>query len=76
MRSCAAIVLAAGASTRIPGTNKLLVELDGKPLLAHVLENISAQDFAETHVVTRPGDNDVIQLAHRFFNRKSIRIIN
>ncbi|MGH7904171.1 MAG: nucleotidyltransferase family protein [Candidatus Dormibacteraceae bacterium] len=33
----AAVVLAAGSSSRM-GTNKLLLDLDGRPLVAHVLE--------------------------------------
>jgi molybdenum cofactor cytidylyltransferase len=34
----AAIVLAAGTSTRMGGHNKLLVELDGRPLVRHAVE--------------------------------------
>ncbi|MEX2298592.1 MAG: molybdopterin-binding/glycosyltransferase family 2 protein [Dongiaceae bacterium] len=34
----AAIVLAAGRSTRMGGANKLLAELDGKPLLLHAVD--------------------------------------
>jgi molybdenum cofactor cytidylyltransferase len=38
-RGCvAAIVLAAGRSTRMGSANKLLARVDGKPLLAHVLD--------------------------------------
>ena len=46
----AAIVLAAGSSTRM-GIPKPLVPLEGRPLLAHVLENLSRSSVEETIVV-------------------------
>ncbi len=45
-----AVVLAAGASTRM-GAPKPLVELEGRPLLAHVLDTVRASDVGETVVV-------------------------
>ena len=36
----AAVVLAAGISARMPGRNKLLVELRGRPLISHVVETL------------------------------------
>src|SRR4029077_19088964 len=36
-----AVVLAAGSSTRMPGSNKLLLELDGRPMIKSVIEAAS-----------------------------------
>jgi molybdenum cofactor cytidylyltransferase len=33
-----AVVLAAGASTRMPGSQKLLLEFDGRPMVSHAVE--------------------------------------
>ncbi len=53
-----AIVLAAGLSSRM-GTNKLLLELDGKTILDHILDNLR---YYDTIVVTghRPEDIEPI----------------
>ena len=40
-----AIILAAGRSTRMGGVNKLVADLDGKPVLAHVLDAVSAANL-------------------------------
>jgi molybdenum cofactor cytidylyltransferase len=45
-----ALVLAAGQSSRM-GTNKLLLEADGKPLICHVVDHALALDLAEVIVV-------------------------
>jgi molybdenum cofactor cytidylyltransferase len=45
-----AVVLAAGASSRF-GSNKLLARLDGRPVLAHVLEAVAASGLDATVVV-------------------------
>lgn len=45
-----AIVLAAGQSTRM-GANKLLADLDGKPVIAHVLDAIAAAGLPPPVVV-------------------------
>jgi molybdenum cofactor cytidylyltransferase len=50
-RSVAAIVLAAGLSSRM-GRNKLLVELDGKPLVRRVVETALASAVDTVIVVT------------------------
>ena len=47
----AAIVLAAGRSSRM-GRNKLLLDLDGKPIVAHVVAQAAAAGFSEIVVVT------------------------
>ncbi|MDY0871171.1 molybdopterin-binding/glycosyltransferase family 2 protein [Dongia rigui] len=46
----AAIVLAAGRSSRM-GRNKLLLDWNGKPIVAHVLDKLAGIGFAETVVV-------------------------
>ena len=48
----AAIVLAAGRSTRMGGPNKLLAELDGKKLARIVAEQALASKASEVIVVT------------------------
>ncbi|MEO9167162.1 MAG: NTP transferase domain-containing protein, partial [Aestuariivirga sp.] len=48
---CAAVVLAAGRSTRMQA-NKLLADLNGKPLLATTIEQIQASGVDEIVVVT------------------------
>jgi molybdenum cofactor cytidylyltransferase len=50
----AAIVLAAGASQRMGGANKLLAELDGVPLVARAVDAALASRAACTVVVTGP----------------------
>jgi molybdenum cofactor cytidylyltransferase len=51
-RSVAAIVLAAGRSTRMGGPNKLLAELDGRKLVRIVAEQALASKATEVVVVT------------------------
>ena len=51
-RNVAAIVLAAGRSTRMGGPNKLLAELDGKKLVRIVAEQALASKATEVIVVT------------------------
>ncbi|MEP4703755.1 MAG: molybdopterin-binding/glycosyltransferase family 2 protein [Hyphomicrobiales bacterium] len=47
-----AIVLAAGRSTRMGGPNKLLAQLDGQPLVRHVVSNLTSSRIDEIVVVT------------------------
>lgn len=51
-RQVAALVLAAGRSTRMGGPNKLLAELDGKKLVRIVAEQALASKASEVIVVT------------------------
>lgn len=51
-RSVAAIVLAAGRSTRMGGPNKLLENLHGKPLVRHAVEAAVGAGLDEVVVVT------------------------
>ena len=47
----AALVLAAGQSRRMGSQNKLLAELDGKPMVRHVAEAVAASQAASMTVV-------------------------
>jgi molybdenum cofactor cytidylyltransferase len=58
----AAIVLAAGSASRFGG-GKVLADLDGRPLLRHVVDAARAADLAPIVVVTPPsGALDAIDL--------------
>jgi 2-C-methyl-D-erythritol 4-phosphate cytidylyltransferase/2-C-methyl-D-erythritol 2,4-cyclodiphosphate synthase len=50
-RSADAIIVAAGTSSRMGGIDKLLVEIDGRPLLAHTLAAIAAAEGVASIVV-------------------------
>ena len=47
----AAIIVAAGSSTRMDGVDKLLVSLDGKPLVAHSIGVFAGHDGIDALVV-------------------------
>jgi 2-C-methyl-D-erythritol 4-phosphate cytidylyltransferase / 2-C-methyl-D-erythritol 2,4-cyclodiphosphate synthase len=49
--SADAIIVAAGTSSRMGGVDKLLVEIDGRPLLAYTLAAIAAAEEVATIVV-------------------------
>ncbi len=51
-RVFAAVVMAAGQSRRYNAANKLLVRLDGKPLVCHCLETIDGLGLSRIVVVT------------------------
>lgn len=51
-RKIAALVLAAGRSSRMGGPNKLLATLEGKPLVAHVVDAALQSRAASVTVVT------------------------
>jgi bifunctional UDP-N-acetylglucosamine pyrophosphorylase/glucosamine-1-phosphate N-acetyltransferase len=56
-RTCLAIVLAAGEGTRMRSMRpKVLHEVAGRPLLAHVLAAVAAAGVTDTAVVVGPGD--------------------
>jgi len=69
----AAVLLAAGGSTRFGDDDKLMAELRGKPMVAHVLETVASMAFAEMVAVARP-----IALApviHRKLERRGYTIL-
>src|SRR3954470_18901922 len=51
-RKIAGLILAAGRSTRMGGPNKLLEEINGKPLVRHVAEHVLASRAKPVIVVT------------------------
>lgn len=51
-KDCACIVLASGLSERFGTENKLLAELSGKPIIAHVLDMIDDVGFGDVFVVS------------------------
>lgn len=59
----AAIILAAGMSSRMGPANKLLEKLEGKPLLAHVLESAKASSAADRVVVSGHEARQIEDLA-------------
>ncbi len=48
----AGLILAAGRSTRMGAANKLIEEIDGKPMVRHVVEAAAASGLAGLYVVT------------------------
>ena len=51
---CAAIIVAAGNSTRMKGTDKIMAELAGEPLIVHTLRSFErCEDIQEIILVTR-----------------------
>src|SRR4051794_19063120 len=60
-RSCLAIVLAAGEGTRMKSSRpKVLHELAGRSMLAHVLSAVRKAGAARSAVVIGPGREDVV----------------
>ncbi len=55
----AAIVLAAGQSRRMGPSNKLLMEIEGKPLVRRTVEAVSTSKVAQVVVVTGHQDAEV-----------------
>jgi bifunctional UDP-N-acetylglucosamine pyrophosphorylase/glucosamine-1-phosphate N-acetyltransferase len=65
-RSCLAIVLAAGEGTRMRSARpKVLHQIAGKSLLAHVLSAVAQAGVTATAVVVGPGQDDVAAEAAR-----------
>ncbi|MEM7547536.1 MAG: molybdopterin-binding/glycosyltransferase family 2 protein [Pseudomonadota bacterium] len=54
----AAILLAAGSSSRMRGRDKLTEDVSGKPLLRHAAETLVNSKVDHVIVVTRPDDTD------------------
>jgi molybdenum cofactor cytidylyltransferase len=71
-RNVAAIVLAAGRSTRMGGPNKLLAELNGKKLVRIVAEQALASKATEVIVVTG-HQADLVEQALAGLNVKFVR---
>lgn len=60
--TAAIVVLAAGSGSRVgAGRNKVLLELDGMPLLAHsVLTALSVEEVSRVVLVVRPAERDAV----------------
>ncbi len=72
-RTCLAIVLAAGEGTRMRAARpKVLHEIGGRSLLAHVLAAVRAAGVTGTAVVVGPGADAVAAEAHRLSPRSEI----
>lgn len=69
----AAVLLAAGTSSRFGEEDKLMAELRGKPLAAHTLETVASMAFAELIAVVRPIQ--VTPVLHRKLDRRGYTII-
>jgi 2-C-methyl-D-erythritol 4-phosphate cytidylyltransferase/2-C-methyl-D-erythritol 2,4-cyclodiphosphate synthase len=50
-----AIIVAAGSSARMGGPDKLLVEIGGRPLLAHTIDSFARSGSVDGIVVVAPG---------------------
>lgn len=59
----AAVILAAGRSTRMGAANKMAVEIAGKPMVRHVIEAAEASRAADIVVVTGHEPETVARLA-------------
>lgn len=69
----AAVLLAAGGSTRFGDDDKLMAEVRGKPMVAHVLETVASMAFAEMVAVARPIA--LAPVVHRKLERRGYTIL-
>src|SRR5258705_13642394 len=63
-RNVAAVILAAGRSTRLGGPNKLLAELGGKPLVRFVTEQALESKASDVIVVSGDQADEVQKALH------------
>lgn len=69
----AAVLLAAGTSSRFGDEDKLMADLGGKPVFAHALETLASMPFAELVAVVRPATQAPV--IHRRLERRDYRIL-
>ncbi|MBH2000181.1 MAG: nucleotidyltransferase family protein [Sphingomonadaceae bacterium] len=69
----AAVLLAAGTSSRFGEEDKLMADLRGKPIAAHTLETVASMAFAELVAVVRPIN--LAPVLHRKLDRRGYSII-
>jgi molybdenum cofactor cytidylyltransferase len=69
----AAVLLAAGTSTRFGDSDKLMAEWRGKPIAAHTLETVASMAFGELVAVVRPIE--FAPVIHRKLDRRGYSII-
>lgn len=68
-RKTAAIILASGSGSRM-GKNKLLIDINGKPMIEYILNNVRKNGFSEYHVVSIY--EDILKLAAQKFGMQTI----
>lgn len=61
MKKVTLVILASGFSRRF-GKNKLLEDLEGKPLILHTIDNAMKSGISEVVVVVEPGNGEVLNL--------------
>lgn len=59
----AAVIVAAGRSSRFNGGNKMLADLNGTPLIRHAASAVAASHVAEVVLVVSPSSNNIIAAA-------------
>jgi molybdenum cofactor cytidylyltransferase len=69
----AAVLLAAGTSSRFGEADKLMADLRGKPVAAHTLETVASMAFAELVAVARPVG--LAPVIHRKLERRGYTIL-
>lgn len=69
----AAILLAAGQSTRFGAEDKLMADFKGKPLIVHALETVASLPFAHHIAVVRPLP--LAPVIHRKLDRRGYALI-
>jgi molybdenum cofactor cytidylyltransferase len=69
----AAVLLAAGTSSRFGEEDKLMADIQGKPMAAHVLETVASMAFAELIAVVRPIE--FAPVLHRKLERREYTIL-
>ncbi|MEL6379090.1 MAG: nucleotidyltransferase family protein [Pseudomonadota bacterium] len=62
MGEVSALILAAGRSTRFGKKDKLREQIDGKPILSHVIDRVLSAGPDRCFVVVPAGDQDLIDL--------------
>lgn len=69
----AAVLLAAGTSSRFGEEDKLMADLAGKPVIAHAMETVASMPFAELVAVARPAAQAPV--VHRRLERRGYTIL-
>lgn len=69
----AAVLLAAGSSSRFGEEDKLMADLRGKPVIQHSLETVASMAFAELVAVVRPIEQAPV--IHRKLERRGYTIL-
>ena len=74
---CSAVVAAAGSSSRMGGENKLMMPLDGIPVLARTLLALDSASLVD-EIVVAARESDLLQIAElckTYGIRKSVKIV-